>query len=605
MRRAQFTKQFLLVVLVSAIAGCQNETKLKSLFDGKTLTGWKQLGGKALYEARDGAIVGTSVRGTPNSFLCTEKTYGDFILEFEVKVDPPLNSGVQIRSNSLKQYRKGRVHGYQVEIDSSERAFSGGIYDEAGRGWLHDLKDNEEARKAFDVEKWNHYRVVAIGDWMRTWVNGVPAADLVDSMTQTGFIGLQVHGVKTKEPLTVRWRNIRIQDLGSHVWQPLFDGRSLEGWHPLPGGKWEVQDGVIVATSSKDEKRHGMLVTDNRYGDFTVRLKFKAVQGNSGFYFRVDKVESNVGVHGFQAEIDASNNIGGLYETGGRGWVIRPGPEEVQKYFKPQKWNEMTVSAHGRRIVVHVNGHKTAELKDDPGRLQGHLALQLHGGQDMNVMFKDIEMLVPKKQLGAKARAYGAQEMPLVFEADFEDGKLDAWEAADANAWRIEDVLGGKALALFGKSDYKPQVRSPLNLNLIKDISVGSFVLELKMLSTTKDYAHRDLCLFFGHQNPSHFYYVHIANKSDAHSNSIFLVDGKARVSIAKTRTEGTKWDDNWHTVRLVRDVHKGTIEVFLDDTSAPIMTAVDKRFTSGTIGVGSFDDTGRFDDVRLRGREK
>ena len=396
MRRIQLTKQFLLVVLVSAVAGCQNETKLESLFDGKTLKGWKQLGGKALYEARDGAIVGTSVRGTPNSFLCTEKTYGDFILEFEVKVDPPLNSGVQIRSNSLKQYRNGRVHGYQVEIDSSERAFSGGIYDEARRAWLHDLKDNEAARKAFDVEKWNHYRVVAIGDWMRTWVNGVPAADLVDSMTQAGFIGLQVHSVKTEKPLTVRWRNIRIQDLGSHAWVPLFDGRSLQGWHTLPGGKWEVQDGVIVATSSKDEKRHGMLVTDKRYGNFTVRLKFKAVQGNSGLYFRVDKVESNVGVHGFQAEIDASNNIGGLYETGGRGWVIRPGPEEVQKYFKPQQWNEMTVSAHGRRIVVHVNGHKTAELKDDPGRLQGHLALQLHGGQDMNVMFKDIEMLVPK-----------------------------------------------------------------------------------------------------------------------------------------------------------------------------------------------------------------
>jgi len=497
------------------------------------------------------------------------------------------------------------VHGYQVEIDPSERAYSGGIYDEARRGWLNDLKDNEAARKAFNVKEWNHYRVVAIGDWMRTWVNGVPAADLVDSMTQTGFIGLQVHGVKTKEPLTVRWRNIRIQDLGSHVWVPIFDGRSLQGWHTLPGGKWEVQDGVIAATSSKDEKRHGMLVTNKRYGNFTVRLKFKAVQGNSGFYFRVDKVESNVGVHGFQAEIDASNNIGGLYETGGRGWVIRPGPEEVQKYFKPQQWNEMTVSAHGRRIVVHVNGHKTAELKDDPGRLQGHLALQLHGGQDMNVMFKDIEMLVPKKQLGAKARAYGAEEMPLVFEADFEDGKLNAWQAADNNAWRIEDVPGGKVLALFGKSDYKPQVRSPLNINLVRDISVGSFVLELKMLSTTKDYAHRDLCLFFGHQDPSHFYYVHIANKSDAHSNSIFLVDGKSRVSIAKTRTEGTKWDEKWHTVWLVRDVRKGTIEVFLDDTSAPIMTAVDKRFAWGRIGVGSFDDTGRFDDIRLWGREK
>ena len=180
-------------------------------------------------------------------------------------------------------------------------------------------------------------------------------------------------------------------------WEALFDGKSLAGWHTLPGGKWQVQDGVIVSTSSKDEKRHGLLVSDKRYGDFTARLKFKVLKGDSGFYFRVDKVESNVGVHGFQAEIDMGNEVGGLYETGGRGWVVKPSPEEVKKYFKPGQWNQMTVSAHGQRIVVHVNGRKTAELKDDPGRLEGHLALQLHGGQDMNVMFKDIEILVPKK----------------------------------------------------------------------------------------------------------------------------------------------------------------------------------------------------------------
>jgi hypothetical protein len=581
----------LLFLVVVGSASAKRNVKWEKLFDGRTLKGWKQLGGKALYEAKNGAIVGTSVPGTPNSFLCTEKIYGDFILQFEVKVDAPLNSGVQIRSSSLNQYRKGRVHGYQVEVDTSERAFSGGIYDEARRGWLNDLKDNEPARKAFEPNDWNRYRIVAIGDSIKTRVNGIRAADLVDSMDLTGFIGLQVHSVKEKEPLTVRWRRLRIKDLGSHVWVPLFDGSSLQGWHALPGGKWDVQDGVIVGTSAKDEKLHGLLVSDKRYGDFTVRLKFKAIQGNSGFYFRADKVESNVGVHGFQAEIDVSNDIGGLYETGGRAWVTKPSPEEVKKYFKPGQWNQMTVSAHDRRIVVHVNGHKTAELKDDPGRTQGHLALQMHGGQDMHVMFKDIEVLVPKGELGAKARAYGAEQMPLVFEADFEDGKLDR--------------LGGKVLALHKQSDYKPPVRSPLNINLIKDINVGSFVLELKMLSTVKDYAHRDLCLFFGHQDPSHFYYVHIANKSDPHSNSIFLVDGKPRVSIVKTRTEGTKWDENWHTVRLVRDVDKGTIEVFLDDMANPIMTAVDERFKSGRLGVGSFDDTGRFDDVRLWGWEE
>ena len=175
---------------------------------------------------------------------------------------------------------------------------------------------------------------------------------------------------------------------------PLFDGKTLAGWHTLPGGKWEVRDGVIIGTAERSEGRHGQLVSDKRYKDFTVRLKYKAIKGNSGLYFRVDKVKGGVGVHGFQAEIDPANDVGGLYETGGRAWVVQPTPEQIKTYFKPGEWNQMTVSAEGRHIVVEVNGQKTAELKDDPGRLEGHLALQLHGGQDMHVEFKDIEILV-------------------------------------------------------------------------------------------------------------------------------------------------------------------------------------------------------------------
>ena len=197
------------------------------------------------------------------------------------------------------------------------------------------------------------------------------------------------------------------------------------------------------------------------------------------------------------------------------------------------------------------------------------------------------------------------KRMPLVFETDFEDGSLDAWQATDPAAWRIENGSGSKVLALYKQSNYKPEVRSPVNINLIKDVVVGSFVLELKMHSTTKDYGHRDMCLFFGHQDPSHFYYVHIANQSDAHANSIFIVNGRPRVSIAKTRTEGTKWDDNWHAVRVERDVEEGTIEVFFDDGIEPIMTAVDHHFKWGKVGIGSFDDTGQFDEIRLRGLEK
>jgi len=179
---------------------------------------------------------------------------------------------------------------------------------------------------------------------------------------------------------------------------PLFDGKTLTGWQALPGGNWEAKDGAIVGTSQRSEGRHGMLLSEKTYKDFTVRLKFKAVRGNSGLYFRSEKVPGGVAVNGFQAEIDPARDVGGLYETGGRAWVVKPTAEQVKEYFKPGQWNRMTVSARGRNVTVEVNDHKTAELKDDPGRLEGHFGLQLHGGQDMHVEFKDIEILVtPEK----------------------------------------------------------------------------------------------------------------------------------------------------------------------------------------------------------------
>ncbi|MFH1264964.1 MAG: DUF1080 domain-containing protein [Planctomycetota bacterium] len=179
---------------------------------------------------------------------------------------------------------------------------------------------------------------------------------------------------------------------GEPKFTPLFDGKTLAGWHALPGGHWEVKDGVIIGASDKSEPRHGLLASDKTYGDFTVRLKFRVVQGNSGFYFRSEKVDHAVGVFGFQAEVDNSLSVGGLYETGGRAWVAQPDPELIKKCYKPGEWNEMTVTAQGRNVVVHLNGKKTVELTDDPGRLKGHFAMQLHGGQDMEVMFKDLEI---------------------------------------------------------------------------------------------------------------------------------------------------------------------------------------------------------------------
>jgi type 1 glutamine amidotransferase len=187
------------------------ETGWVDLFNGKDFKGWKQINGKAKYEVEDGVIVGTTVQGSPNSFLCTKKHYGDFELEYEVKVDNRLNSGVQIRSNSSPDYQNGRVHGYQVEIATNGTA--GFIYDEARRRrWLSENMTDEKARGAFKKDAWNKFRVMCIGDSIKTWVNGVPVADVKDSMTSEGFIGLQVHSFKGDTPAQVRWRNIRIRD---------------------------------------------------------------------------------------------------------------------------------------------------------------------------------------------------------------------------------------------------------------------------------------------------------------------------------------------------------------------------------------------------------
>ncbi len=177
-------------------------------------------------------------------------------------------------------------------------------------------------------------------------------------------------------------------------WELLFDGENLEGFHALPGGQWEVRDGMIIGTSPASEQRHGLLVTDREYDDFTLRLQYKALEGNSGVYFRAEEVEEAVGVHGFQAEVDADGqSVGGLYETGGRQWVVQPDQSDVEQFYKPDQWNDMTIRADGGDIVVHVNGVKTAELQDDPGRKQGHIALQLHGGMEMQVLYKNLKIL--------------------------------------------------------------------------------------------------------------------------------------------------------------------------------------------------------------------
>lgn len=215
-------KFILLMISVALLASCQSayvdeNGNVYGDWANMTANGledFEQKGGKAVYEFKDGEVIGKTRPKTPNSFLCTKKLYSNFELEYEFLVDPKLNSGVQFRSN-VKKLANGsdRVWGYQAEIDPSSRAWSAGIFEEAGRGWLNNLKENPAAQKAFKQNEWNKVRILAIGDSLKTWINGVPAADLKDGKTATGFIALQVHSVRYPEERLVKWRNLRVREI--------------------------------------------------------------------------------------------------------------------------------------------------------------------------------------------------------------------------------------------------------------------------------------------------------------------------------------------------------------------------------------------------------
>lgn len=184
-----------------------------NLFNGNDLSGWEEIEGTAKYTAENGEIVGATVPKNPNGVLCTKDIFSNFILELEVMVDTALNSGIQIRSHTKDIKGNKEVYGYQIEVDPSRRAWSGGIYDSRRRGWLVNLKDKPQAQQAFKNNEWNHYRIYANKDTIKTWLNNIPIATLVDSMDSNGFIGLQVHQSNSSESLKVRFRDIRIKVL--------------------------------------------------------------------------------------------------------------------------------------------------------------------------------------------------------------------------------------------------------------------------------------------------------------------------------------------------------------------------------------------------------
>ena len=423
-----------------------------NLFDGKTLNGFKQLGGKAKYEVKNGEIVGTTVKDTPNSFLVTEQEYGDFILELELNVAEGMNSGIQFRSLSKPDYQNGRVHGYQAEVDPSDRAWSGGIYDEGRRDWLYIPNINPSAKMAFKRNgQWNKYRVEAIGNVIRTWINDVPVANLVDDMTAKGFIALQVHSIQAKMPegMQIRWKNIRIQTGADMKPRPtdnipvinlvmntlsdqekvqgvklLFNGKDYTGWRAVHGDKmptahWSVQNGEIKVSPSDGSETGNDIVTNDQYGNFELTFEFKLSEGaNSGLKYFVNEAFDSGGKSGigleYQVLDDEKHPDAKMGAAGNRTMAslydLIPS-YKLDKRFQRKigEWNQARVVAMPNNIIQHwLNGFKVLEYERKSNIFdalvarskyekykgfgagdKGNILLQDHGN---NVSYKNIKI---------------------------------------------------------------------------------------------------------------------------------------------------------------------------------------------------------------------
>jgi len=450
-------KSILLVLAITLLSFGTTKNKNTPwihLIDGNTLNGWTILGGNATYKVENSFIIGTTVANTSNTFLTTNNQYGDFILELDYKVNPSMNSGIQIRSNSLPAYRNGIVHGYQVEIDPSKRAWSGGIYDEQRRGWLNPLTDTSKAQKAFKQNEWNHFRIEAIGDTIKTWINKVPAAYLIDDKTASGFIGLQVHGIpKDKKAGTqIRWKNIKIITDSpvkysrkssltptntknkltikeqKNGWKMLWDGKTTTGWRgakltQFPKSGWKINNGelTVQASNGRESSAGGDIVTTESYGDFELKVDFKLSPGaNSGIKYYVNTninkgPESSIGLEYQILDDDlhpdakkgshkGSRTVSSLYD------LIKANPNKPIKAVG--EWNSAYLISKKGHVEHWLNGVKVLEYERGSANFlklvseskyvkwpnfgtltNGKILLQDHGDK---VSFRNIKIKVPK-----------------------------------------------------------------------------------------------------------------------------------------------------------------------------------------------------------------
>ncbi|MDB5133733.1 MAG: hypothetical protein JWP37_336 [Mucilaginibacter sp.] len=440
-----FTIAFIGNILFSNIYA-QTPLGWKSLFDGKTLNGWKQATGKAGYTVEKGQIVGTTVMDSPNSFLVTQKEYGDFILELDTKVDNATsNSGVQTRSHFDPHGNNegGKVYGRQVEIDPSDRKWTGGIYDEGRRDWLYPLELNSKAKPAFKLGQWNHLRIECIGNSIKTWVNGVATAYMVDTIDQKGFIGLQVHAIGKSEDAgkKVYFKNIRIKTtsltlapfapgvyvvdyVSNHLtnyekqngWRLLFDGKTNSGWiganmttFPTKPDGWIVRDGTmtILGSAGGEAANVGDIVTKEQFSAFDLSFEFKMSTGaNSGVKYFVtlneDTKGSAIGLE-YQVLDDKVHPDAKLGRNGDRTlaslYDLIPAYKQ-DRFVRPiGAWNTGRIIVYPNNHVEHyLNGVKVLEYergskefkdlvaiskfvvwKNFGEAKEGHLLLQDHG----------------------------------------------------------------------------------------------------------------------------------------------------------------------------------------------------------------------------------
>lgn len=437
---------FTALVWPAGAASFPAKEKWINLFNGKDLTGWKLINGKAKYEVVDGMIVGTSVKDSPNSFLAADKEYGDFILELQIKIDDGINSGIQFRG--LQKPEDGRVVGYQVEVDHRrERSWSGGIYDEARRGWLYPLELNPGAKRAYKWGDWNTYRIECIGTTIRTWVNDVPTAFLIDDVSLKGLIALQVHAVYNAagEGKKTYWKNIRIQtenlqarpltdipvvNLVPNTLSPLekqqgfrllWDGKTTTGWRgafkeAFPDKGWVMKEGVlsVLPSNGGESTNGGDIVTVESFSAFELTFDFTFAEGaNSGVkYFVDEKYLSTGSAIGLEYQIlddekhpDAKEGVVGNRTLGSLYDLI----PSLKIQDIPRTWNEGRIVVHpdnriehwlnGRKIVEYQRGtpiyyalvaHSKYSVWEGFGMVdKGHILLQDHGDA---VSFRSIKI---------------------------------------------------------------------------------------------------------------------------------------------------------------------------------------------------------------------